>query len=146
MLLIVFISGDSTMARKLKQVVIEGGLDRRDTGYYSTPPEVADYIYSRLRNLNANGKSVIDPCVGKEELLKPFIENDIPAAGIDIIEHKTEYTCSFLCRDFMKIYDDFKRDDIFNHNNYELSSYDYWIANPLITAMKLTILSQTKLN
>lgn len=132
------------MARKLKQVVIEGGLDRREAGYYSTPPEVADYIYSRLRNINPNGKSVIDPCVGKEELLQPFTEKGIQTAGIDIIDHKIEYTCSFLNRDFVEIYGDFKLGDIFNHNDYELSSYDYWVANPPYNCHEIDYIKSNK--
>lgn len=118
------------MARKLKQIVIEGGLDRRDAGYYSTPQKVAEYIHSRLRNINPQGKSVIDPCVGREELLQPFLNEGVKAAGIDIIDHKTEYACSFLNRDFIEIYNDFKFGELFNHNHADLISYDYWVANP----------------
>jgi len=132
------------MARKLKQVVTECGLDRRDAGYYSTPPEVANYIHSRLRNINPNGKSVIDPCVGKEELLQPFIEKGIQTAGIDIIDHKIEYTCAFLNRDFVEIYNDFKLGDIFNHNDYDLNSYDYWIANPPYNCHEIDYIKSNK--
>ena len=59
------------MARKVKQV-IEHGIDKREVGYYSTPDFVAKYLTDEMLRINSHGKFVLDPAVGKEELLAYF--------------------------------------------------------------------------
>ena len=60
------------MARHEKIILTDCGKDRRISGYYSTPPQVAKYITHRLLEINPNGVNVIDPCVGQEELISYF--------------------------------------------------------------------------
>lgn len=120
----------TNMARKPKQVVIESGVDRRDTGYYSTPLTVAQYIHSRLTSINPNGKTVADPCVGKEELLAPFLDSGFAASGVDVINHQSQYRCAFTCDDYLDIYHQFKLDSLPESLKDALYGADFWVANP----------------
>lgn len=61
------------MARKVKQI-INDGVDKREVGYYSTPEFIAKYLTEEMLRINPNGKYVLDPAVGKEELLYYFYE------------------------------------------------------------------------
>ena len=60
------------MGRHQKTVLDPNGIDRRETGYYSTPDFVSQYIAECLLQFNPNGKSVLDPCVGRGEMTLPF--------------------------------------------------------------------------
>ena len=60
------------MARDQKVVEYELGIDRRESGYYSTPPEVANYLARRLIELKPEAKTALDPCVGAEEISMPL--------------------------------------------------------------------------
>tara|TARA_B110000971_G_C19850349_1_gene426799 strand:+ start:365 stop:625 length:261 start_codon:yes stop_codon:yes gene_type:complete len=57
------------MGRFDKVLVNDNGIDKRDSGYYSTPYFVSDYISNELLELNPNGKKVLDPAVGELALL-----------------------------------------------------------------------------
>lgn len=118
------------MARKLKQVLTLSGTDRRNTGYYSTPEPVANYIFRRLREINPYGKHVIDPCVGKEELAKPFLNFGFSVTGIDILDHGGVRRSTFIQKDFIQLYEQTRSGDLFSINSCDLTVYDYWIANP----------------
>jgi len=61
------------MARKVK-ILLKNGIDKREVGYYSTPSFIADYITNEMLAINPNGTEVLDPAVGKEELLKGFYD------------------------------------------------------------------------
>ena len=53
------------MGRHEKEVGIALGMDRRDSGYYSTPAFVANFIAEKATSLNPSGKVALDPCVGE---------------------------------------------------------------------------------
>ncbi|MDE0660843.1 MAG: N-6 DNA methylase [Gammaproteobacteria bacterium] len=91
----------TTVGRHEKTVIAEAGLDRRDTGYYSTPPFVADYIGSKLLRLNPAPKTVLDPCVGRGELLRPFLSTDARLCGYDILHLSDNPFYDFEQRDFI---------------------------------------------
>ena len=49
-------------------------IDRRESGYYSNPNFIGEYISNRLIFYNPSGTKVLDPCCGKDELLSSFIK------------------------------------------------------------------------
>ena len=57
------------MGRFEKVIVNQAGVDKRESGYYSTPEFIADYITKELIALNPTGRKVLDPATGNEELL-----------------------------------------------------------------------------
>ena len=60
------------MGRFEKILINSNGIDKRDSGYYSTPNFISEYLSSELLRLNPFGRKVLDPAVGDEELLKTF--------------------------------------------------------------------------
>ncbi|WP_051530771.1 hypothetical protein [Prevotella dentasini] len=60
------------MARKVKTLINQEGIDRREVGYYSTPNFIAEYLTNEMLSINPYGLNVLDPATGKEELLKYF--------------------------------------------------------------------------
>lgn len=127
------------MGRHVK-VIEKDNIDRRELGYYFTPAFVANYISNRLLILKPDGDKVLDPCVGKEELLETFFARGKQVDGIDVFRHKENYKCHFIQRDFVAFYEETKRnaehtqltmDDLLkeSHAKAELD-YDYIIANP----------------
>ena len=131
------------MARKVKQVMSEHGLDRRTLGYYSTPPAIADYLFKRCREINPNGRTVIDPCVGREELLQPFITHGMACVGIDVIQHQAHYTCDFFHDDFIRLYT--QREHPQARALLENAQQcHYWIANPPYNCHELNYIQSNK--
>lgn len=117
------------MGRFEKTVLFENGIDRRETGYYSTPKFIADFMFNASLAVNPNGQFVFDPCVGNEELVRKFCLSGIEADGLDIIQYRDEYEfCNFEQRDFLDFYKEFKKNDLLA--NIAFSKYDYIIANP----------------
>lgn len=116
------------MARKEKYLIDSNGIDKREIGYYSTPEFVANFITDKMLEIKSDGNSVLDPCVGREELLKYFFDKDIECNGIDVFRHKESYKCNFIQKDFIDFYSDKKTNVFFN--NFEVLNYDYYIANP----------------
>ena len=91
------------MGRGKKQVV-EDNIDKRESGYYSTPKFVADYISKRMLEINPSGKKVLDPCCGKEELLSIFLKENKLIDGFDINTYSHNYKCNFKEKDFLGFY------------------------------------------
>jgi hypothetical protein len=118
------------MARKVKEVFTLNGTDRRDTGYYSTPAPVACYIFERLTEINPLGTTVVDTCIGMEELATPFLDRSLNVVGIDITDHGGLKRSNFIKDDFIKLYENSKTPDLFNVNILSFTDYDFWIANP----------------
>ncbi|MCR1952033.1 BREX-1 system adenine-specific DNA-methyltransferase PglX [Clostridium sp. DSM 100503] len=118
------------MGRKekvLKEKIIDDlSIDKRQIGYYSTPSFICDYITRRVIDVKNNGKSVFDPCCGREEMLNPFNKFNIETYGIDIIKYKEEYNCNFENTDFIKYYYEF----INSNNQIKNLNYDYYVLNP----------------
>ena len=63
-------------------------IDVREIGYYATPPFVARYIGKRIIDINGKGKTLFDPCCGKEELTDYFSDLGIKTIGMDLIKYK----------------------------------------------------------
>lgn len=116
------------MGRHAKTVLAECGIDRRESGYYSTPDFVVEYITEELLKLNPTGRTVLDPCVGKEEFLKPFLEKGVLADSFDIESYKANYESRFTKQDFLEYYARIVDESIFKE--YVSLDYDFIVANP----------------
>lgn len=111
------------MARKQKTLLLNG-IDRREAGYYSTPDFVADYLSEQMLALNPNGKRVLDPAVGREELLTIFRQPLFEVDGYDVIRHQDQFTqCYFINDDFIGTY-------IHHRKELEDRRYDFIVMNP----------------
>lgn len=110
------------MARKEKQNIKEG-VDRRETGYFSTPNFIAEFMSQELLRLNPDGHDVLDPCVGREELLLPFYRGGKMCVGYDLLQLKDEYRGEFYQKDFIRTF-------ISNKEILTEHKYDYIVLNP----------------
>lgn len=130
------------MARKTKSIVVEG-IDKREVGYYSTPKFVADYIASEMLKLNPEGKKVLDPAVGKEELLDEFYEKGKDIHSYDIISYTDYKKSNFTQLSFLEFYKNVKSyGDMFGD---ELSTdFDYMIANPPYNCHEVDYIKKNK--
>lgn len=133
------------MARKIKHITGQCGIDRREIGYYSTPIEVAHYIARRLKEINPNGTSLIDPCVGKEELIKPFINKNLSIMSIDIIDYGNKKDIEYIKGDFINYYKIFKNSDVFNFQTINFDKFDYWVVNPPYNCHEVDYIKDNKI-
>lgn len=115
------------MGRHAKIVLNETGLDRRETGYYSTPEFIADFIATTLMSLNPDGKEVFDPCIGAGELTYPFFKKGKMVKGFDIIDMNPAGVSSFQQQDFLRYFMEAKSLSLFNKGTLRP---DYIVANP----------------
>jgi len=128
------------MARKVK-VLINNGIDKREIGYYSTPSFIADYLTSEMLSLNPDGKDVLDPAVGKEELLKGFFLAGKHIDSYDIIDYKHYEMSDYCQRNFLDVYADFVANQFFS---IVPSKYDYMIANPPYNCHEIEYIRKNK--
>lgn len=131
------------MGRFEKILVNDNGIDKRDSGYYSTPDFVSDYISNELLELNPNGKKVLDPAVGDEELLKSFFIHGKEIDSFDVIEHGNIQYSNFLKQDFIAFYKE-QKESLFFSNGIDLD-YDYYIANPPYNCHELDYIKDNKI-
>lgn len=138
------------MARKKKEVALVGNkeqINRREVGYYATPEFISHYISLKMMKIKSDGKSLLDPCCGKEELLDYFVEKKISIDGMDIIKYKDKYKCNFKNTDFIEYYckkiDD-KKSDAFSLGEDEKLDYDYYIANPPYNCHEVNFIKENK--
>lgn len=111
------------MARKSK-ILLKDGVDKRHVGYFSTPDFVSQYLFNEMMLLNPNGTKVLDPAVGKGELVSAFIECGKEVEGYDIIDYSSRPDIiNFSHTDFIQDY-------IQQKERLRRSRYDYIIMNP----------------
>lgn len=130
----------------------ENTIDKREVGYYSTPVFIADYIAKRMLQINSKGKSVLDSCCGKEELLEVFLNSNKIVDGFDIIKYKDEYRCNYTQLDFIRFYAERKRQSSGQISFESLNKgaealpldYDYYIANPPYNCHEVDYISNNK--
>lgn len=130
------------MGRHFKTIITIDGIDRRKTGYYSTPDFVADFIYHAMIELNPHGKYVLDPAVGKEELIKNFHKANKEIDSFDISDFGIHFYSNFAQKDFLRYYADQKSKLIFDQK-IDLK-YDYYIANPPYNCHENEYISRNK--
>jgi len=92
------------MARDHKTVTDAHGVDRRASGYYSTPPAVAAYIAKRVLALRPTAKTALDPCVGAQEMSGPLVARGLQVTGFDVQRRSDVYGCTFKQLDFIEYY------------------------------------------
>jgi hypothetical protein len=131
------------MGRFEKILINNNGIDKRDSGYYSTPNFISDYISNQLLEINPDGRKVLDPAVGDEELLKTFFLHGKEIDSFDVIEHGNIHYSNFIKQDFISFYKNLK-------NNLFLSldinlDYDYYIANPPYNCHELDYIKDNKI-
>lgn len=126
------------MARRNKQIM-EHGIDKRDVGYYSTPDFMAQYIYEEMVKLNPAGSSVLDPAVGRGELLKSFIDSGKIVHGYDIIDYPNRLN------GFIFHHEDFLARYISHKENLRRQAYDYIIMNPPYNSHEHTYIATNKI-
>lgn len=130
------------MGRFEKILVGENGIDRRDSGYYSTPNFICEYLSNELLRLNPKGKKALDPAVGREELIKNFFIHGKKIDSFDIIEHGNIQYSNFQKKDFIEFYKQ-QKDSLFFQNNINLE-YDYYIANPPYNCHEIDYIKKNK--
>lgn len=125
------------MARKLK-TNIRNGIDKRDVGYYSTPPFVADFLAREMLAMDPNGLYVLYPAVGTEELLEVMSAAGKQIDGYDIVNYKgLHYKCKFFNLDFIQEF-------ICNKEVLQNRKYDYIIMNPPFNCHEHSYIAENK--
>jgi N-6 DNA Methylase len=130
------------MGRHAKTVTSKCGIDRRESGYYSTPDFIVDYVTEELLKLNPKGDSVLDPCVGKEEFLKSFMDRGLSATSFDIQDFKSEYQSDFIKKDFLEYFAELVEQNIFQE--FVSLDYDFIVANPPYNCHETDYIRQNK--
>jgi len=128
------------MARKVKHV-LDNGIDKREVGYYSTPDFVAQYLTEEMLKINPNGRFVLDPAVGKEELLSYFYSVGKEIDSYDIIDYHQHKYSTFIKKDFIEVYRDFKT----QFESKSATKYDYIIANPPYNCHEVSYIKNNKI-
>lgn len=130
------------MGRFDKSILIDNDIDRRELGYYSTPEFIADFMSDAMLEINPNGNTALDPCVGKEELVKTLYNRNIDIDGIDIYNYGDYYYCNYTQKDFIKFYKQQKVNLLFDQQiNLK---YDYYIANPPYNCHEVNYIKNNK--
>jgi hypothetical protein len=127
---------------RIDKEIISNGIDRRELGYYSTPEFVSTFMTKKMLQINPNGTTALDPCIGKEELIKELYNNNIEVDGIDIFNHGDYFYSNFIQKDFIEYYREQKSTLLFNQQiNLK---YDYFIANPPYNCHEIDYIKNNK--
>ena len=116
------------MGRFEKTIITKEGVDRRELGYYSTPKQIANFLTEAMLEINPDGERVLDPAVGKEELLEKFYHQGKKIDSFDITDYGNYTFSHFTRQDFLEFYREKKNVLIFNQQIN--LPYDYYIVNP----------------
>jgi hypothetical protein len=130
------------MGRFEKTISIENGIDRRELGYYSTPEFISTFMTKKMLEINPHGKTALDPCVGKEEMIKQLYDFSIEIDGIDIHNHGDHFYCNFTEIDFIEYYK-CKKSELLFDQKIDLT-YDYYIANPPYNCHEVNYIKNNK--
>lgn len=119
----------STMGRHPKILTDSSlNLDVRAYGYYSTPGFVADFIATAMLALKPDGEHVLDPAVGREELLPEFLSAHKTVDAFDVYRYKDSYSSNFLLKNFLDHYMEWREER--PEGDPQFAPYDYYIMNP----------------
>ena len=116
------------MGRHTKTVLTVDSLDRRATGYYSTPPVITEFITEELLSRKPAGQTVLDPCVGRGEMAYAFTKSGKVVTGWDIEDFGVNGVATYEKKDFLWFYSQHLRSRILNQPVH--LPYDYYVANP----------------
>lgn len=130
------------MGRHFKTIETHSGIDRRETGYYSTPDFVAEFIAKALIELNPQGCTAMDPCVGRGEMVIPLLNQGLSVDGMDILPFDLPASINFTRTDFLQYYQQKKLLSILN-TPIDLP-YDFYLANPPYNCHEVTYIRDNK--
>lgn len=130
------------MGRHFKEIQSDIGIERRETGYYSTPSFMAEFIAETLINLNPQGRLALDPCVGRGEMAGPLMKRGITVTGMDILPFNLPSGIAFKQIDFLEYYREQKNQCILG-NQIHLP-YDFYVANPPYNCHEVSYIRQNK--
>lgn len=116
------------MGRHAKRVAGPDGHDRRELGYYSTPRFVADFLARRALEIRPSARTVLDPCVGRGELIAPLAEAGLHVTGIDIVDRKPALCAAVVIGDFLELSAGARPGDLFSEPS--VPQADIVMANP----------------
>ena len=117
------------------------GVDKREVGYYSTPKFIAEYLTREMLSINPEGTYVLDPAVGKEELLNGFFEAGKEIESYDIIDYSRHEMAKFTQKNFIDVYSDFNANQFFS---YTPAKYDSIISNPPYNCHEIDYIKNNK--
>ncbi len=130
------------MGRHPKIIQTKTGIDRRETGYYSTPAFISEFIAWAITDLNPTGSYALDPCVGRGEMAIPLMKRGVSVDGMDILSFNLPETINFHHQDFLEYYINQKIHCILNQ---KLGlDYDFYIANPPYNCHEVDYIRQNK--
>ncbi|AFY69590.1 N-6 DNA methylase [Thalassoporum mexicanum PCC 7367] len=135
------------MGRHSKTVATDCGKDRRSIGYYATPPFVAKFLTRKLLEIRSDGENVIDPCVGKGELVADFASAGKRVTGIDLVDFATPINYQFfqfLNHNFIDLYQAARSPDSLPQTAIDFTQFDYWIANPPYNCHEVNYIQSNK--
>lgn len=131
------------MGRFNKEILDISGVDKRKSGYYSTPKFIAKFLTESMLELNPSGKYVLDPAVGKEELLELFFLAGKQIDSFDLIDFGNHsYSREFYNQDFIEYFKELKINLIFDQKIN--SKYDYFISNPPYNCHEIDFIRKNK--
>jgi hypothetical protein len=130
------------MGRHEKSVLNGQGLDRRESGYYSTPAPVAEFLASKLVELHPQGRKALDPCLGEGELAIPLFSRGIAVDGFDVLDFDLPPGIAFSKRDFFDFYREQKKSCV-PGGRIDLP-YDFYVANPPYNCHELNYVRDNK--
>lgn len=129
------------MGRHVKQVCSDAGIERRASGYYSTPPFVAEYIAGRLAEIKPSDATALDPCIGSGEMALPLARRGIKVTGYDVLEFSLPSEIDFQQTDFLEEYGKLKERAA---HCIDLP-YDFYVANPPYNCHEVGYVRENKL-
>ncbi|WP_026786509.1 N-6 DNA methylase [Planktothrix rubescens] len=132
------------MGRHQKTIASDRVADRREIGYYSTPKFIASFLAQKLLEIRPQGKYVIDPCVGKGELLSDFLNSDKHLTCVDIVNFGFSEAHSFFHQNFIDLYKEVQSPSLFGNLSIDFSIFDYWIANPPYNCHEVDYIKKNK--
>ncbi len=108
--------------------------DRRESGYYSTPEFVSNFIGRTLLELNPRAATCLDPAVGRGELVKLLRSSGVSVDGFDIHPFSLPPGLSFRQEDFLQFYAARRQSNPFPGT--QQLPYDLYVAIRRITVTK----------
>lgn len=91
-----------------------------------------------MLKINPLGEWVLDPAVGREELLKTFYEKGKKIESFDVVDYGDYRMSNFKKQNFIEFYRYYKE-----HSIHTLK-YDYMIANPPYNCHEVSYIKDNK--
>lgn len=129
------------MGRHLKTISTSSGMERRATGYYSTPSYISEYLVKSIRAARPDVNWVLDPCVGHGEMCGPCREENLDVVGIDVLDMNAAGVTKFHKLNFVDYVSEFKS-NLFAQTTLEQP--EAIIANPPYNCHEIDYIRKNK--